>query len=175
MLLPTHSPILCFQDYYLLLRFQESLYSLSILPTSCLYIAKLSQVYAQFSSSIWKPRVELGHNQINLSSKLLHLTLLPLTPPTQYHKPLRNPLLKKAEKNPLNCILKNLGISCHSLDFPTTIQVHSSFLTHRSPSLLPTEAFFPPVFTFNLSFTFSRHNSYQAPAHNPQRLPVPTE
>lgn len=42
--------------------------------------------------------IELGYSQIFYSSELLLFSRFPLTPPTQDHRPMRNPLLTKAGK-----------------------------------------------------------------------------
>lgn len=79
-----------------------------------------------------------------------------LAPPTQYHKPMRKPLCRKAESKKLSKFYsKILGISCHSLHFPQLFQSSPFILFSRTKhsSLLTTWAFCPPV----LLSTFLSH------------------
>lgn len=98
-----------------------------------------------------------------------------LAPPTQYHKPMRKPLCRKAEsKKPSKFYSKILGISCHSLHFPQLFQSIHPLLTHKTQQPPDYLGLLPSGLTFNLSFTFSRDNPYQTPAYNLQWLRMPT-
>lgn len=116
---------------------------------------------------MWKPRVELDHNQINLSSKLLHLILLALTPPTQYHKPMRNPLLTKAERKKTLSTLSWKILEFHAIlliflqlskfihpFLPTEAQVSCLRRPSSLPSLLSIfPSHFPDIIHFKLLLT----------------------
>lgn len=117
---------------------------------------------------------KLGFNLSTTQLTILQncfFTLFPLIPPTQYHKPMRKPLLKKQKTKQKSQFYFEKSWNFIFIQLFQFIHPLSRTEAQLSPAYL---GLLPSGFTFNLSFTFSRANPYQVPAYNLQWIRVPT-